>query len=55
MLTAVRKAPGQRSEQLAVTLGSTTKDLSLILGKLVDAGALKSKGVRRGTTYFPKG
>jgi len=51
ILSHLKKNPGQRSEQIAAGLGTTTKDLALPLKALVEAKQLKTAGVRRGMTY----
>ena len=53
IIATLKKRPGLRSEQLAATLNTTTKDLALPLSGLVEAGSLKTKGQRRGMQYFP--
>jgi len=52
-LTYVHKHPGMRIEQINKQLGTSTKDLALPIRKLVAEGALKTKGEKRSTTYFP--
>lgn len=49
----VTKHPGLRIEQINKQLGTTTKDLALPIRKLVAEGALKTKGEKRSTQYFP--
>jgi hypothetical protein len=49
----VAKHPGLRIEQINKQLGTTTKDLALPIRKLISDGALKTKGTKRSTTYFP--
>jgi hypothetical protein len=49
----VAKHPGLRIEQINKQLGTTTKDLALPIRKLVAEGALKTKGEKRSTAYFP--
>jgi len=49
----VSKHPGLRIEQINKQLGTTTKDLALPIRKLVAEGALKTKGEKRSTQYFP--
>lgn len=49
----VTKHPGLRIEQINKELGTTTKDLALPIRKLLAEGALKTKGAKRSTTYFP--
>lgn len=45
--------PGQRIEQINKRLGTSTKDLALPIRKLIAEGAIKTKGKRRATVYFP--
>lgn len=49
VLAYVKKNPGQRVEQIAAGLGTTTKELALPIIKL--GKALKTQGQRRGTKY----
>ena len=49
----VTKHPGLRIEQINKQLNTTTKDLALPIRKLLADGALKTKGTKRSTTYFP--
>ena len=49
----VTKHPGLRIEQINKQLNTTTKDLALPIRKLISEGALKTKGTKRSTTYFP--
>ena len=49
----VTKNPGLRIEQINKELGTTTKDLQLPIRKLLADGAIKAKGKKRSTTYFP--
>jgi len=49
----VAKHPGLRIEQINKQLGTTTKDLALPIRKLIAEGAIKTKGEKRSTTYFP--
>ena len=51
--TFVSKHPGLRIEQINKQLGTTTKDLALPIRKLIAEGALKTKGEKRSTAYFP--
>lgn len=55
LLTAIKRTPGLRIDQLAKELGSTPKDLQLPAAKLLDSKSVKRKGQRRGTTYYPAG
>jgi len=49
----VTKNPGLRIEQINKQLGTTTKDLALPIRKLITDGAIKVKGKKRSTAYFP--
>ena len=49
----VKANPGLRIEQINKQLGTTTKDLALPIRKLISDGAVKVKGQKRSTTYFP--
>jgi len=51
ILAYVRKNAGQRAEQIAAGLGTSTKELVRPIAKLLADKALKTQGVRRGTTY----
>jgi hypothetical protein len=51
ILSYVRKNPGQRSEQIAKGLNTTTKELQLPMLALREAKALKLKGNRRAASY----
>lgn len=51
VLSAIKKNPAKRAEQLAQILGITTKELALPIDKLKGEKAIKTKGQRRGTTY----
>jgi hypothetical protein len=49
VLAHIKKNPGQRVEQIAEALGTSTKELALPIIKL--GKALKTQGQRRGTKY----
>ncbi|HUJ61549.1 MAG TPA: hypothetical protein VLX92_23755 [Kofleriaceae bacterium] len=49
----VAKHPGLRIEQINKQLGTSTKELALPIRKLIADGAIKTKGAKRSTTYFP--
>jgi hypothetical protein len=49
----VKSNPGLRIEQINKQLGTTTKDLQLPIRKLIADGAVKAKGEKRSTQYFP--
>ena len=49
----VTKNPGLRIEQINKQLGTSTKDLALPIRKLLSEGAIKAKGKKRSTAYFP--
>jgi hypothetical protein len=49
----IAKNPGQRIEQIAKAMGTTTKDLALPAKKLIASGAVKTRGQKRATVYVP--
>jgi hypothetical protein len=49
----VTKNPGLRIEQINKQLGTSTKDLALPIRKLLSDGAIKAKGKKRSTAYYP--
>jgi hypothetical protein len=52
LLDYVKKNPGQRGEHIAAALGTDTKAMRLPMKKLIEDGAVKTKGERRGMMYF---
>ena len=54
IVSAIRKSPGIRSEQLAKELGTSTKELQLPMIQLRDAKLIRMKGARRAARYFAK-
>lgn len=54
LLSAIRKTPGQRIEEIARVMNVTTKDLQLPAIKLWEAKSIKTTGQKRATRYFPK-
>lgn len=55
VLAAIAANPGQRVEEINTALGTNTADLTLPIHKLIDEGAIRAKGTRRATRYFPAG
>ena len=53
ILAFVKENPGQGAEQMGKSIGIPTVDLRLRVGKLLEQGALKKKGQKRATKYFP--
>jgi hypothetical protein len=53
LLSTITKTPGQRMEQIAKTLKSSTQELALPAKKLIAEKKIKTKGERRATKYFP--
>ncbi len=53
LLAAIIRTPGQRFEEIRAELGGDRASLQLPLRKLVAEGAVKSKGVKRATRYYP--
>jgi hypothetical protein len=49
----IKSNPGQRVEQINKALGTTTKDLTLPLKKLIADKAVRTEGEKRATAYFP--
>ena len=52
LLEEIQLNPGQRMEQLGDSLRVQTKDLDLVVKKLLAAKRVKKKGRTRATTYF---
>jgi len=52
LLAQIKKTPGLRIEQIGAALGASTKELVLPAKKLIGEKAVKTKGVKRATTYF---
>jgi len=53
LLNTVKTAPGQRMEQIAKTLKTSTQELALPAKKLIAEKKIRTKGERRATKYFP--
>lgn len=51
----IAKHPGQRIEQIGEGMSYATKALILPVKKLIADGSIKTKGVKRATSYFSKG
>src|SRR5215831_1615633 len=49
----IKGNPGQRVEQINKALGTSTKDLTLPLKKLIAEKAVRTEGEKRATAYFP--
>lgn len=54
LLEYIRTHEGERLDQIAKGLGISTKELKLPVQKLFAQKAIKTTGVKRGTTYFAK-
>lgn len=54
ILKYVKTNPGSRTEQIKKHFGTTSNELALPIRQLVEEGALKTKGERRGMQYFVK-
>jgi hypothetical protein len=52
LLAHVKKNPGQRGEQIAESLRTDTKTMRLPMQKLIADKKVKTRGNRRGMTYF---
>lgn len=55
VLARVRSNPGERVEQLARALGTTTRELMQPVKRLILAGSLTTRGQKRGTRYYLAG
>ncbi len=53
LFSAIKANPGQRMEQIAKGLKSSTQELALPAKKLIADKKIKTKGERRATKYFP--
>jgi hypothetical protein len=51
----VQQNPGQGVEQIAKSLGTDTRELTLPIKKLVSQGQLTTQGQKRATKYFAAG
>jgi len=49
----VRSHPGARSEETKRALSIARKEWARPIGRLIDAGRIRTTGVRRATRYFP--
>lgn len=54
LLTYIKGNAGQRIEQIADGMGTSTKELNLPAKKLLNTKAIKTKGHKRATQYFPR-
>ena len=52
LLAYIKSNEGQRLDQIANGMGTSTKELKLPVQKLFAAKAIKTKGQKRGTKYF---
>ena len=52
--STIKAKPGQGVGSIAASLGTSSKELSLLLRKLLDDKKVLSKGKKRGTLYFPR-
>ena len=55
LLGAIKASPGQRMEEIAKGLGTSTGELTLPAKKLLAEKKIKTKGERRATKYYPAG
>jgi hypothetical protein len=55
LMSAIKAAPGQRMEEIAKGLGTSTGELTLPAKKLLAEKKIKTKGERRATKYYPAG
>jgi hypothetical protein len=52
LLAHVKKNPGQRGEQIAAALNTDTRTIRLPMQKLIAGKLVKTRGQKRGMTYF---
>jgi hypothetical protein len=52
LLEHIRKNSGQRGEQIAAALGTDTKVMRPVMHKLIAEQKIKTKGERRGMSYY---
>lgn len=52
LLAHVRKNPGQRGEHIAAAMSTDVNTMRPVMKRLIGAGQVKTKGERRGMTYF---
>jgi len=52
LLEEIQLNPGQRMEEIGKSLGVATKDLDLLIKKLIAGKRIKKRGKTRATTYF---
>lgn len=55
LVVEVRRAPGSGFEALRAALGVDGKDLRRPLNDLLESGAIRKEGAKRGTKYYPAG
>ncbi len=53
LLAYVKANPGQRGEQIAEAMDTDSKTIRRPMQKLIDDGAVRTKGQRRGMRYYP--
>jgi DNA-binding NtrC family response regulator len=53
LAAAIKASPGQRMEEIARGLGTSTSELTLPAKKLIAEKKIKTKGERRATKYYP--
>jgi hypothetical protein len=54
LFSAIKSKPGQRIEEIASALGSSTKELTLPAKKLISEKRVSTKGQKRATRYFAR-
>ncbi|HMJ12116.1 MAG TPA: hypothetical protein VK524_11915 [Polyangiaceae bacterium] len=54
LFSSIKSKPGQRIEEIASTLGISTKELTLPAKKLIAERRVSTKGQKRATRYFAR-
>lgn len=49
----IRSSPGRRMEELSHDLGVSSRELSLPMRRLLEAGRVRAEGQKRATRYYP--
>jgi hypothetical protein len=53
LLQYIRENPGQRMENIATAMGSSTRELALPIRRLLQGRQIQVQGQKRATSYYP--